>query len=129
MKIIKPRIWNSIPRLETIQSTRDKICISTSEGHTIISKDEISRLNADNNYTSIYYNNKVLVCSQTISAIIDKISHPDFIRIHKSHVININYLKMIDRSFSTVTLDDGNSYAVSRSKKQELKGVIKRRFD
>jgi len=129
MKIIKPQIWNIPSKLEVIQPTKDKISIPTNIGHSIISKQDISHLIADSNYTSIFHNGKVLVCSQTISAIINKISNPDFIRIHKSHVININFLRSIDKAFSTATLNDGSQHAIARSKKQELKSIIKQRFD
>jgi len=132
MNIIHSKGGISLPVIEVVRGTKsakEKLCISISSGHIIIDKLTITHLVAEGNYTTIYYNGQKVICSQTLGSLMKKLAHPNFIRIHKSHVINIAGLAMIDNAFSMVTLDSGVQLAVARSKKQELRDLIKDKYD
>ena len=129
MKVLQPGIHLVTPKLKNLKPTKDKLCLTTQEGHHIIRKSEITHLVADSNYTSIFFNDQKIVCSQTIGAVLQRIDHPSFIRVHKSHVFNIDHLKKIDSSFTTVYLKNGIKLGISRSRKEFLRESINKRFD
>lgn len=43
-------------------------------------------------------NDKFALTLSNFSAIIDKISNPDFIRVHNSYIVNLNYIKSIQKN-------------------------------
>ena len=50
-------------------------------------------MEADSNYTRIYtIDEKVLLLSKTLKEIESKLKHENFIRVHKSHIINLLFL-------------------------------------
>lgn len=59
-----------------------------------INLEDISHIEAYGNYVKIY-TDKMILTSQTLSEFLDKLSD-DFLRIHKSFIINFNHLKLID---------------------------------
>jgi two-component system response regulator LytT len=53
-------------------------------------------MKTDNGCVEIYLENKVrYVLSLTLSRFFEQFQHPDLIRIHNSHAINIQYLEKI----------------------------------
>jgi len=122
-------VWSRPRKMEIVASPKEKLCITTQEGHHILNKQDISILKASGNYTSISIAGKDLLCAQTLASVLQKINLPQFVRIHKSHVINLEFIRHIDNSFTTITTDDGKQLAISRSRKQEIKQLILNRFD
>jgi DNA-binding LytR/AlgR family response regulator len=43
-------------------------------------------------------NDKFVLTLSNFSSIIDKISNPDFIRVHNSYIVNLNYIKSIQKN-------------------------------
>lgn len=129
MKIIAPKVRTDESRMEVLKPSKNKFCITTQNGHIIIKKSEITHLVADSNYTTIFFNNDKVLCARTMSFILGKLSHPNFVRIHKSHAINIDCMRLVDPSFSIVKLVNGVQLAIARSQKQALKNLIKYKFD
>ncbi|MFT4535888.1 MAG: two-component system LytT family response regulator [Saprospiraceae bacterium] len=129
MKIIKPDLRISKSKLEALRPSKEKICIKTESGNHIILKRDISHLIADCNYTTIYYKDQKVLCSQTIGSVLLKLNHPRFIRIHKSHAINIDCVCLIDNAYSYTMLDNGIRLSIARTKKQKIKEAMHQRFD
>lgn len=128
MKVIKTEFRSAESKVAVLQPTKDKLCITTKEGHLIIHKNEITHLIADSNYTTIYYGDKKVVYSQSLGIVLGKINLHKFIRIHKSYVLNVDYLRRIDTAFTYVVLDNGVQMTIARSQKQRLKDFIRRKF-
>jgi DNA-binding LytR/AlgR family response regulator len=78
--------------------------------------DEIYHAEAYGNYVKIF-TDKMILTPQTLSDFLDKLSN-DFIRIHKSFVINFNHLKMIDGN--QVILQNNTKIPIGKSYKKEL---------
>ncbi len=71
-----------------------KISIRNTRGFSLISLNEITHLEANNNYTNIFLlNNKKLCISKTLKEFHEKLGNELFVRVHKSYVINLLYLK------------------------------------
>ena len=80
--------------------------------------DEIVYLEASGDYTIITTKADQFVSSSGIGKL-DEIMNPDtFIRVHRSTIINLNFLKEIERHFNggmVVKMQNGKSFPVSRT--------------
>ncbi|MBY0433883.1 MAG: response regulator [Cyclobacteriaceae bacterium] len=80
--------------------------------------EEIVYLEASGDYTVITTKNDQFVSSSGIGKL-EEIMDPDtFIRVHRSTIINLNYLKEIERHFNggmVVKMQSGKSFPVSRT--------------
>lgn len=104
-----------------------RVELPTNDGIVYLSPDEIMRVEADSNYTRIYTSDeKVLMLSKTLKEIETKLKHENFIRVHKSHIINILFLaKYIKGDGGMVILKNKVQIPVSRAKKDELTFKLK----
>ncbi len=118
-KAIKNSQKNSQP---TEERSLDKIAIPTLEGTYFYNKSEIIRAEADSNYTELHLvNGKKIVSSKTLKEIEISLAKTTFIRVHKSHLININFIKKyIKGDGGIIVLNDDSMIPVSRSHKDEL---------
>ena len=95
--------------IETVFVKSDKKIIK-------INLEEIYHLEAYGNYVKIY-TDKMILTPQTLSDFLEKLSK-DFIRIHKSFVINFKHLKMIDGN--QIILQNNTKLSVGKSYKKDL---------
>lgn len=100
----------------------DTLNIATNKGTIIIQQADIFRVEASGNYTVFYVNNqKQVMASNTMAEFEDKLNTEKFIRVHKSHIVNLRFVvKYIKGDGGTLTLQDGSVIPVSRSRKEEL---------
>ncbi|WP_299118485.1 LytTR family DNA-binding domain-containing protein [uncultured Tenacibaculum sp.] len=78
--------------------------------------DDISHIEAYGNYIKVYAGNMILV-SQTLSEFLTKLPN-NFIRIHKSYIINFKYLKLIDGN--QILLHNEVKLVIGKSFRKEL---------
>lgn len=103
-----------------------KIAIPVAEGLELIEIDSIIRCQSSSNYTHIFLNNKKrITVPKTLSDIEKQLPENIFIRSHKSHLVNKNYVtKYIKNDGSYLVLEDETSVEVSRRKRQEIEKEI-----
>jgi two-component system LytT family response regulator len=93
-----------------------KIAIPQLGSMSFIDVNEIISLQADSNYTIIHKKDmQKTVVTKTLKDFEDILDHSQFIRIHKSHIVNLKYItgySTIDGGM--VKMEDGNTWAVSR---------------
>jgi two-component system LytT family response regulator len=86
--------------------------------------EEILHLEASGDYTIITTKNDQFVSSSGIGKL-EEIMNPDkFIRVHRSTIVNINYLKEIERHFNggmVVKMQSGKSFPVSRTYAKQIR--------
>jgi len=99
-----------------------KLVLNTSDNIYIVDIDNIIRCEADNNYTSFYTSdNKKIVMSKTLKEYESLLPQSHFIRIHRSHLININFLDRFEKKNSgKVIMKDKSTVPVSTRKKEQL---------
>ena len=104
------------------QNAVNKIALPVFEGLHFVDVDQIIRCEAQGNYCTIYLNGgKKMVISKTIKHIGELINNSAFIRVHQSHLVNLNYVsKYIRGKTGQLILEDGVSIPVSRSQKENL---------
>lgn len=103
-----------------------KIVLSTSEMLHVISVDDIIRCESDNYYTNFYFiDGRKLLVSKTLKENEELLSHHNFIRPHKSHLINIKYIKSyIRQEGGYILMSDDTHIPVSRRKKDKIMEII-----
>lgn len=76
----------------TSNKTSSKLTIPTRDGLAIVNKKDIINLEATDGYTTIHLTeNRKYLSSKNIKVYEDKLDEPMFFRVHKSHIINIEY--------------------------------------
>lgn len=99
-----------------------RISLSHATGFSLESISNIVRLEADDNYTRLFFaNGKSSLVSRSLSEFERVLPSDLFARIHKSILINLEYLEEFSHSDGgTVKMSDGHSSMVSKRKKHEL---------
>jgi two-component system, LytTR family, response regulator len=106
------------------QSTNQlvKIALPVLNGLEFVDITTIIKVEADNVYSVFYLNNgKKIVVSRTLKEIDRMLQRWNFMRVHKSFIINLNYIsKYIKGEGGMVVLTDGSEVEVSRRSKNEF---------
>lgn len=132
VKILKAK-KNSIKTFESMLTSygsmppeRKKISLATSDKIHIVDIEQIVRCESDNYYTHFYFTNgKHLLISKTLKEVEGLLEESDFIRPHKSHLINIHFIQNFVRDDGGyITLTDGSKIPVSRRKKEKVLEII-----
>src|SRR5215204_6206921 len=113
-------VSNLISNLQQKDQSAFKLAVSTSDGVFFFDPKEIIRLEGESNYTRFYFaNQKPVLVSKTMKEYEDILNEHDFIRVHKSHLVNKKFAKHLDRE-GLLWLTDGSHIVVSRRKKEEV---------
>jgi two-component system LytT family response regulator len=83
---------------------------------------QIIRVAAESNYSVFFLaNGKKITVSKTLGDFEDILVPQNFYRIHKSHLINLNYLvKLTKTDLPSVIMTDGSEIEVSVRRKAEF---------
>lgn len=108
-----------------------KISISALDGIYFINISDILRLEAEDNYTHIFLNNgDRITASKTIKAFEDLLTPFNFYRVHKRHVINLNYMrKFVKGDGGYLIMDDNMKIEVSRRRRPAFMEQMKKLQD
>lgn len=97
------------------------LIINTSKAIEKISISNITHLEADGVYTTIFYDNKSTVSSKPIGVYEDILPEIQFNRCHKSFIVNRAYIKRVGKGRGLdLTLFDGKEIPVAVRKKDEF---------
>lgn len=114
--------------LETLRHLETKklptrIAVSTSKGIVYKRVKDIIRLKSDQNFTEIYISNnpRKLVASVSFGEYLSQFEHyPEFMKIHRCHLVNLNYVDKYVKGDSFLVMEDGAEISVPRSYREEL---------
>lgn len=113
--------------LQTLQNLSDnlinnkaiqRITINHAKGFKIVEDDEIIHLEADGNCTQLYFNNdEKYLDTRTLKTYEELLNAQKFFRAHKSHIINLTYLKeYISEEGHTAILKNGARVPIARNR-------------
>ena len=111
-----------IDNLKNVNKHTKKITLPILDGFEVISIGDIIRCEAQDNFTEFHLQNgkKLLIC-RTLKFYEECLDDYDFVRIHKSHLININFVNKYTRGKGGfITMSDGTHVDVSPSKKDDF---------
>ncbi|MBK9338888.1 MAG: LytTR family transcriptional regulator [Lewinellaceae bacterium] len=91
---------------------------------------DIVRLEAEDNYTHfILKSGSKVTASKTIKAYEDTLLRLNFVRVHKKHIVNMNFMKTyIKGEGGYLKLENGDTVEVSRRKKATLMDSVRRLY-
>ncbi|MFT5077625.1 LytR/AlgR family response regulator transcription factor [Patiriisocius sp. Uisw_047] len=110
------------------ESQPDKISLHTLDKIIIVSLVDIIRCESDSNNTIFYINNdKKIFVTKTLKYFSDMLSGYQFLRVHQSHLVNINYISaFIKTDGGYLMLKNKQSVPVSVRKKSEVIEMLDR---
>lgn len=115
--------------LKNIQSEKTKkIALYLNENMEFINLDKIVRLEADTRYTYIYFaKDPRQLVTKNIGEFEDLLCDKGFFRVHKSHIVNMEFVKSISKKAGAhLTMQDGTEIAVSRRKLEDFVNEMKK---
>ncbi len=133
--LLKPvnikELKQTVKKLLALQSKRkkekvlvraEKLVLPAAHGFDVLALDDIVRLEAEGSYTKVFIKGgKSVVISRTLKDFEEAVPKEKFCRIHKSHLVNLNYVKEYSNVGGCfVTMADGNRVEVSRRKAPEF---------
>ena len=102
-----------------------QLIIPTKQGDHQFAEKDIMFCLADSNYTHIHLaGGKKFLASKTLSDIESMLPESKFIRIHKSHLVNLQHVLRVTAN-DEVELSDHTSLLISRRRLAEVRQVIK----
>jgi len=113
--------------LEDSSETLHRVVIKKSGKIHVISTDEISYLEAQDDYVMIYTESERFLKQQTMKYFEKHLDGESFIRVHRSYIINVTSIERIEPYEKTnfiLILKDGSKVPVSRSGMQVLKSKL-----
>lgn len=105
----------------------DTLALSTQEGLHFVKTDDIMFLEASGCYTYIYMSNNVKHLVSKNLAVFEEVlkDNPIYFRPHKSHIINLKFIKQYIRGEGgELIMQNNSSITLSRNKKQEFLGLF-----
>jgi len=116
--------------LDNIKSKSEpkKIVLSTLDQIHVVSIEDIVRCESDGCYTRFIFNDgKVLLICKTLKEYEILLEDQNFLRPHKSHLINIKYISgYLKNEGGSILMTDGMTIPVSRRKRDKVLSVIQK---
>jgi len=115
-----------LDNIRTPESESQKIVLSTSDKIHIIEVGRIIRCESDNYYTNFYLDGgeKILI-SKTLKENEELLSSHNFIRPHKSHLVNLDFIQSFNRDEGGyILMKDGSKVPVSRRKREQILEIL-----
>src|SRR3989344_185326 len=106
------------------QPEKQQVILPTLEGFEVVKMEEIVRLKGNGNFTDLFLANgsKKMVC-RFLKHFSEILPFP-FIRVHKSHIINIHFVKAYNKG-GYVTMNDDSEIEVSGTYKEGFLRLLK----
>lgn len=116
--------------LNKIPDDKRKIMIYTQNGYELIDLKNITRCEAAGAYTDVFLCNKRKITScQNLKSFEQQLESKSFLRVHKSHLINLDEVQSFTRGKSCyVTLKDDTQIFISNQKKNDFYQRLKETF-
>lgn len=104
-----------------------KLCVPSIKGFQVVEIHDIIYCEASSNYTNIHFTNRPTICaSKPIHEYEKLLEDSNFVRIHKSFVVNLEHVKEYVRGEGgSVIMSNGYEVEVSRRKKDLLMNRMK----
>jgi two-component system, LytTR family, response regulator len=104
--------------------SRDRIFVRDGNSVLPLALDEVERVEAHDDYAMIHTPRRRHLVSLRMSALEMKLPNPPFLRVHRSHIVNLDHVDRIsglDDSRFEVCMKSGVTVPVSRARSQELR--------
>lgn len=134
-KAIDKVLERDVPYLDKIQELAEslenqrnpgftgKIFVQSGSHLVAVNTKDIIWLEADKDYTWLYTLEKKYLSSHGLGNLERKLDQTQFIRVHRSSIVNLNYIQQIDKHSNSydIIMNNGDTVRVSRSYMEEIK--------
>lgn len=113
--------------LENLDKSNDtkRLVLRAAEQIHIVNINEIVRCKADNAYTTFFLtNNESILVSKGLKDYEELLCNNGFFKVHQSHIVNLQYLRKIDKVSDEVVLSDRTRIPLSSRRKQPLLQIL-----
>jgi two-component system LytT family response regulator len=108
---------------EIVGEKINRIRVNTRKGTFLINPSTILYCKAEGNYSSICTGVRQHLCSMNLGKLADLLPGNGFIRLGRSYIVNYEYITMIDRKKSQVTLIRENESVTIQVSRQHIKDL------
>ncbi len=103
-----------------------KLVLNTSENIFVVNILDIIRCFSEGNYTTFFIKDQPkIVISKTLKEYDNLLSDYNFFRVHRAHLVNINFIQKYSKNNSVLYMKDNSQCPVSYRKKDELLNLLK----
>lgn len=123
------RIEAMLSNIAIGEDIKNKIAIPTMSGFRLETINSVVYCEADENYTKIHLNtSESFIVPRTLKLFEELLPKKYFFRVHKSYLINLNYIKNYTRTDGNkVTLENGTELDVAVRRNEEFLKVLTQR--
>jgi two-component system LytT family response regulator len=118
--------------IENIHSDKkdEKFALKIGAKYVVCDPAKISAIKASDHYSIILVGGQELLSDEPLDSLLKKINNQKFVRIHRSGIINLDFLKELervgDRKYVAILSDQNNTkIAISRDKLDQIKSKLK----
>lgn len=98
---------------------KQQVILPTMEGFEVVKMEDIVRLRGNGNFTDLHLSNGQKKMACRFLKHFDEILPLPFLRVHKSHIVNLNFVKKYNKG-GYLTLEDDSEIEVSPTYKEEF---------
>jgi two-component system LytT family response regulator len=128
---VEERVRRLLAQIPGRPATAQQILIKDTDKAFFLSVDDIQRVSAAGNYVEVHARGKVHLVRDTLTTFIAQLDPSEFLRVHRSHVVRINFIAEMRPLFHgdyDLVLKDGATLSLSRRYKALLPPAIRERL-
>jgi two-component system LytT family response regulator len=117
--------------IKLFQPGNAKLLLPVMEGYHLVPISDIVRCMAEINYTRLFLiGNAPLLSSYNLRQFEVSLTPFGFLRVHKSHLINVQHIRKVLRSHDggNLLMTDGSEVPISRNLRGDMKTLLKKYF-
>jgi two-component system, LytTR family, response regulator len=126
---VRKSAGNGNSQVATLAQTirRDRFVIRTDGRYIMLKPREIEFIEAAGNYLQVHVGEKQFTVRETMSSLETRLDNQRFVRIHRSTLINLDYIKELEATFHgeyVITLRSGQRVTLSRTYRSKLDQIL-----
>jgi two-component system LytT family response regulator len=128
---VEERVRRLLAQIPGRPAAANQILVRESDRAFFLSVDAIQRVSAAGNYVEVHADGKVHLIRDTLSSFIAQLDASEFLRVHRSHVVRVNFIAELRPMFHgdyELVLRDGQTLSLSRRYKALLPAAIRARL-
>jgi len=128
---VEERVRRLLAQIPGRSATAQQILIKDTDKAFFLSVDDIQRVSAAGNYVEVHARGKVHLVRDTLTTFIAQLDPLEFLRVHRSHVVRINFISEMRPLFHgdyELVLKDGATLSLSSRYKALLPPAIRERL-
>jgi two-component system LytT family response regulator len=133
-RIERPESDDARDRVNTLLRTlgpRTHLLVKTGTHSVLLQVARIERLEAEGDYVRIHSGRDTYLTRQTMNRIEAQLGAARFVRVHRSTIVNVEYIKEIHSlpgGDHSIALRDGTQVTLSRGYRERLETALGQRF-